>query len=78
MNPASSLKYAQAVDLLQRSNLLDLAHQYAVKGTAFNPDYFDGWKQLYYLPNTTTAEKNKALKNMIRLDPLNSDVTRVR
>ena len=78
MNPASSLKYAQAVDIFQRNNFLDLAHQYSLKGTTYNPDYFDGWKQLYYLPNVTTAEKNEALKNMNRLDPLNPDVTQIR
>jgi hypothetical protein len=78
MNPASSFKYAQAVDLFQRSNLLDLAHQYALEGTKYNPDYFDGWKQLYYLPNVTAEEKNEALKNLKRLDPLNSDVTQIR
>lgn len=78
MNPASSFKYAQAVDLLQRSNLLELALQYAKVGTAYNPDYFDGWKQLYYLPNVTSADKNEAFRNMTRLDPLNPDVTQIR
>jgi O-antigen ligase len=78
MNPASSFKYAQAVNLLQNSNLLDLAHQYAVKATNFNPDYFDAWRQLYYLQNVTAEEKNQALKNMKRLDPLNPDVTQIR
>jgi O-antigen ligase len=78
MNPASSYKYAQAVGLLQDSNLLDLAHQYAVEATVFNPDYFDGWKQLYYLQNATAEEKNEAIKNMTRLDPLNPDVTQIR
>jgi len=78
MNPASSLKYAQAVDIFQRSNLLDLAHHYALEATEYNPDYFDGWKQLYYLPNVTKAEKDEALRNMTRLDPLNPDVTQIR
>ena len=78
MNPESSLKYAQAVDLFQRNNLLDLAHEYSLKGTEYNPDYFDGWKQLYYLPNVSMAEKNEAFKNMTRLDPLNPDVTQIR
>ena len=78
MNPASSFKYAQAVDLLQRSNLLDLAHQYALTATKFNPDNFDSWKQLFYLQNATQAEKESALNNMKRLDPLNPDVTQIR
>ena len=78
MNPESSLKYAQAVDLFQRNNLLDLAHEFSLKGTTYNPDYFDGWKQLYYLPNVSVAEKNEAFKNMTRLDPLNPNVTEIR
>jgi len=78
MNPASSYKYAQAVDILQRSNLLELAHQYALTATKYNPDYFDGWKQLFYLQNATQAEKNISLANMRRLDPLNPDVTQIR
>ena len=78
MNPANSFKYAQAVDLLQRSNLLDLAHQYALEATNFNPDYFDAWKQLFFLPNVSTSEKQLALSNMKRLDPLNPDVTQIR
>jgi len=77
MNPASSFKYAQAVDLLQRSNLLDLALQYSKKSVKFNPDYFDAWKQLYYLPNASSSDKNDAMKNMKRLDPLNPDVTQI-
>ena len=78
MNPPSSFKYAQAVDLFQRSSLMDLAHEYALVATSFNPDYFDAWKQLYYLPNVTAEEKSEAFKNMTRLDPLNPDVTKNR
>lgn len=78
MNPASSFKFAQAVDLFQGNNLVDLAHEYALIATQFNPDYFDAWKQLYYLPNATTEEKNEAFENLTRLDPLNPDVTQIR
>ncbi|CAM8620145.1 O-antigen ligase family protein [Candidatus Planktophila dulcis] len=78
MNPASSFKYAQAVNLLQNSNLSDLAHDYALTATRYNPDYFDAWKQLYYIQNVTTEEKEAALENMTRLDPQNPDVTQLR
>ena len=78
MNPPSSFKYAQAVILLQNSNLSDLAHEYALTATRYNPDYFDAWKQLYYIQNVTTEEKAAALKNMTRLDPQNPDVTQIR
>jgi O-antigen ligase len=74
-NPADSYRYAQAVGLFQSSNLPDLAHKYALIAVAFNPDYSDAWKQLYVLPNSSIAEKEKALSNMKRLDPKNPDVT---
>lgn len=74
MNPTDSARLVQAVSLFANSNLLDQAHQIALKGIEFNPDYFDAWAQLYELPNSTEDEKALALKNMKRLDPRNPDV----
>jgi hypothetical protein len=75
LNPANSYKYSIAVNLLQSSNLSDLALKYARISVKFNPNHFDSWKQLYLLQNSTEEEKSKALINMKRLDPLNPDVT---
>jgi O-antigen ligase len=75
MNPIDSARLAQAVTLFANSNLMDQAHQIALKAVAFNPNYFDAWFQLYSLPNATQEEKFLALQNMKRLDPLNPDVT---
>jgi hypothetical protein len=75
LNPSDSQRYAQAVQLLANSNLIDLAHQVAIKAVAFNPDYFDAWKIVYSLSNSTPEEKATALANMKRLDPRNPDVT---
>lgn len=74
MNPADSARLAQAVSLFASSNLLDQAHEIALKGVEFNPDYFDAWRMLYFLANSTEEEKTTALANMKRLDPLNPDV----
>jgi hypothetical protein len=74
LNPADSSRYAQAVQLFATNNFLTQAHQVAIKGIEFNPDYFDAWRILYALSNSTPAEKAKALENMKRLDPLNPDV----
>jgi hypothetical protein len=74
LNPSDSQRFAQAVQLFASSNLMDQAHEVAIKGTKFNPDYFDAWKILYFLSNSTAAEKSQALANMKRLDPLNPDV----
>jgi hypothetical protein len=76
MNPASSFKYLQAVDILDRSAMPDLAIRYSRIGVKFNQDYFDGWLQLYLLTNATAEDKATALANMKRLDPLNPDVTK--
>ncbi len=75
MNPSDSQRYAQAVQLFASSNLMDQAREIALKATVYNPDYFDAWKILYFLSNTTEDEKALALKNMKRLDPRNPDVT---
>lgn len=74
LNPVNSQRFAQAVQLFAASNLLDQAHTIALKGVEFNPDYFDGWRVLYLLSNSTEQEKATALANLKRLDPLNPDV----
>ena len=75
MNPSDSQRYTQAVQLFASSNLMDQAREISLKATAYNPDYFDSWKILYFLSNATEEEKALALKNMKRLDPRNPDVT---
>lgn len=74
MTPGDSQRYAQAVQLLANSNLLEQAHAIAVEGVEFNPNYFDAWRLLYSLPNSTKEEKSNALKMMKKLDPLNPNV----
>lgn len=74
LNPADSERLTQAVQLFVTNNLLDQAHQIALQGISHNPDYFDAWRILYALSNSTAAEKAEALKNMKRLDPLNPDI----
>jgi len=75
LNPSDSQRYAQAVQLFATNNLLEQAHEIALKATEFNPDHFDSWRNLYFLSNSTEEEKALALKNLKRLDPLNPDVT---
>jgi hypothetical protein len=74
LNPVSSQRYAQAVQLFASSNLLDQAHELALMGTKFNPEYFEAWRLLYFLPNATKEDKEQALKKMKYLDPRNPDV----
>ena len=72
--PEDSARYAEAVQLFERSKLYDQAYMYARRGVEFNPDYFDAWKLLYAITNSTEADKAEALANMKRLDPRNPDV----
>jgi hypothetical protein len=74
LNPSDSQRLAQAVQLLIASKLPVQAREVASKGIKHNPEYFDAWKVLYFLPDATESEKAQALKNMKRLDPRNPDV----
>ena len=72
--PRDSQRLAQAVLLFENSKLYDQAYKYALEGVKFNPNYFDAWRVLYSISKSTQADKDEALKNMKRLDPLNPDV----
>lgn len=74
LQPLSSTRLAQAVQMFEQSKLPDQAYTYAKKGVEFNPDYTDAWKMLYYATKSTDADKALAVKNMKRLDPFNPDV----
>ncbi|CAN2170274.1 RfaL Lipid A core - O-antigen ligase and related enzymes [Candidatus Nanopelagicaceae bacterium] len=76
LHPQNSMRYAQIVQSLEQSKLPDIAHKYALIGVEFNPDYFEAWKSLYFATNATAEEKSRALENLKRLDPLNTDVTK--
>lgn len=75
MVPANSNRFAEAAKLLAQNNLFDQARIAALKGIEFNGDSFDCWKILYFLSTSTPDEKELAVENMKRLDPLNPDVT---
>jgi O-antigen ligase len=72
--PRDSSRLAQAVLLFENSKLYDQAHKYALEGVKYNPNFFDAWRVLYSISKSTQVEKDEALKNMKRLDPLNPDV----
>jgi hypothetical protein len=75
LTPSDSQRMAQAVQLFVTNSLPNQAYEVAKKAVEFNPDYFDAWKQLYFLPNATLEDKSLAVINMKRLDPFNPDVT---
>jgi O-antigen ligase len=71
--PSNSTRLANSVILLEESKLPQYAIEYARQGIAFNKDYFDAWKVLYYSTKATASEKKEAKAQMIRLDPLNPE-----
>jgi O-antigen ligase len=73
LSPVNSYRLAEAVQLLENSKLPGYAIIYARKGVAFNSNYFEAWRMLYYATNSTPDEKASARSNMIRLDPLNPE-----
>ena len=74
-NPPNSMKYLTTIQTLEGSQIFEQSRKYALEAVKWNPDAFELWKVLYLIKNSTQAEKDLALKNMKRLDPLNPDVT---
>ena len=74
-NPQNSNKFLANIQILEGSNLPELSHKYALEAVKWNPEDFNLWKTLYLIQKSTPDEKNIALINMKRLDPLNPDVT---
>lgn len=77
-NPANSMKFSINIQTLEQSGFSSLARDYAVEAVKWNPDAFELWRALYFVKESTSAEKNLALENMRRLDPLNPDVTNIK
>lgn len=73
LSPLNSYTLAVAVELLEKSQLPDLAIKYARQGVRFNPNSLDAWRMLYYASKSTSDEKIQAKREMIRLDPLNPE-----
>ena len=73
-NPPNAMKFQLNVQTLEQSSLFDLSRKYALEAIKWNPDNFDSWKVLYYIKNSTNNEKELALANMRRLDPLNPEL----
>lgn len=74
-NLPNSYKYLNNIQTLEESNLPELSHKYALQAVSWNPESFELWKVLFLVKNSTPIEKELALTNMKRLDPLNPDVT---
>jgi hypothetical protein len=72
-NPVNTSLYLINIQTLEESGYSELARKYALQATAWNPEAYDLWKILFLISKSTPEEKNQALQNMRRLDPLNPE-----
>jgi len=73
LSPSSSNLYVNATQIFEQNNLPAMAYKYGKLNTEYNPNYFDSWRLLYSLKNSTADDRKLAKENMIRLDPLNDE-----
>jgi O-antigen ligase len=72
--PMDSSRLATAALLFEDSKLYPQALALARKGVSYNPEYFDAWKVLSYISQSTPEEKAKAIEMMRKLDPRNKEL----
>jgi hypothetical protein len=77
LNPLSSYRYNEAVQLFEQNNLYEQSYKYAKIAVAFNRDSFDSWNLLYHIKNATPEDREIAKKNLVRLDPKNQHIFEV-
>ncbi len=77
-NPQNVNRFDMNVRLLEENKFYDLAHKYALMAVDWNPQSYDSWRILYFISKSTTQDKERARREMFRLDPLNPDVTSIK
>jgi hypothetical protein len=74
-NPLNTQKFALNIQAFEESQLFDMSHKYALEAVKWNPESYDLWRILFLIKNSTPKERELAVINMKKLDPLNPDVT---
>ena len=77
-NPPNGSKYINAISLMENNKFYVESHKYALKAIEFNPDFYEAWRALYFATNSTASERQLALSNMRRLDPLNKRLEKLK
>jgi hypothetical protein len=74
-NPQNTQKYALNIQAFEGSGLFDFSHKYALEGVKWNPESYELWRILFVIKNSTPEDRELALANMKKFDPLNPEVT---
>jgi len=74
-NPQNTQKFLLNIQAFESSGLFSQAHTYALQSIKWNPENYELWRVLYIIKESTPQEKENALQNMKKLDPLNPDLT---
>jgi hypothetical protein len=69
--PATTYKYADVAQKFEAAGLTDLAYKYTKIAIEFNPNSYEAWSIFSQISKSTPEEKQLALENLRRLDPLN-------
>ena len=75
--PSDSFRLANAVLILAKSGLDEKAFNYVKQGIAYNKDYYEAWRLMYFSNLSSEKEKALALSNLKRLDPKNPEWKRI-
>ena len=71
--PSDAYRIVNIAVLFEQNKFTAQAAELARQAAKYNPNYFDAWRVLANISETTPEEKAEAKKNMIRLDPLNDE-----
>ena len=71
--PSDAYRIVNIAVLFEQNKFTAQAAELARQAAKYNPNYFDAWRVLANISETTPEEKAEAKKNMIRLDPLNEE-----
>ena len=75
LNPANTFKTVNIVGAFHESGIDDLAYLYAKKAVKDNPNNFESWRLLTLIRQSQETDRELALKEMKRLDPLNPEIS---
>jgi hypothetical protein len=69
--PKRNDRYYLVIQLLEKGGFPDRSLEIARKAVSLWPNNFESWQLLYFSPNATISEKDKAFSVMKKLDPFN-------